>query len=310
MKKFLFVLLFSPVVSFGQVETTYEAESTYDPITGKTTTTTIKEKTSPYGAEKYKPDIKPFKPDYNRFPPAGEYRRRRRRGKTRPTITWVIKEKPIIRPIEKFNSAIYASVANSAPYSSNEYDGRVFSFGFEKGLSRNIALRFKYQSPNVYVSEVGYGPSDRNYSCSYDYQAFFLDFKVFDNIWNGLYERSGLEKPGGPWWSPSISFVKLNKERVSGYNAPIQYAEETSFGFGLCVGHDFHFRERFVYSTEILWMKYRNKNILDESRFGIWSISEVATSIGIKLSMSYRFNTPGKRMDKSLINADWIDWWL
>lgn len=236
----------------------------------------------------------------------------------RPSITRVVTENPIVRPIEKFNSAIYASAAFSTPYSSNEFDGRVFSFGFEKGLSRNISLRFKFQMPKDYVSKVtsnpgfdnGTAPYDRHYSCSYDYQAFFLDFKVFDNIWNGLYERSGLEKPGGPWWSPSISFVKLNKERVSGYNAPIQYTEETAFGFGLSVGHDLHFTERLICSTEILWMNYRNKNILDEARFGNWSISEEATSIGIKISMSYRFNTLGKRMGKSLINADWIDWWL
>jgi uncharacterized protein YhjY with autotransporter beta-barrel domain len=104
--------------------------------------------------------------------------------------------------------------------------------------------------------------------------------------------------------------VKLNKERVAGYNAPIQYAEQTSFGFGLSVGYDYHFTERLVGSTELLCMNYRNKKILDEARFNEWSISEEATSIGIKLSMSYRFNTLGKRMNKSLINADWIDFWL
>ncbi|MEC8457860.1 MAG: S1C family serine protease [Bacteroidota bacterium] len=230
----------------------------------------------------------------------------------------IVTEKPIIRPIEKFNSAIYASVAFSTPYSSNKFDGQVLSFGFEKGLSRNISLRFKFQMPKDYVSEVtsnpgfnnGQLPWNRRYSCSYDYQAFFLDFKVFDNIWQGLYNRSGLEQPGGPWWSPSISYVKLNKERVSGYDAPIQYEEETAFGFGLSVGHDLHFTQRLICSTEILWMNYRNKNILDEARFTPYSLSEESTSIGVKLSMSYRFNTLGKRMDKSLINADWIDWWL
>lgn len=219
----------------------------------------------------------------------------------------VAKKPPKPRPIEKFNSAIYASAAFSTPYSSNEYDGRVYSFGFEKGLSRDISLRFKYQMPKDYVSEYEGNSSNRDYSCSYDYQAFFLDFKVFDNSWG---DGNDIEKPGGPWWSPSISFVKLNKERVAGYNAPIQFAEQTSFGFGLSVGYDYHFTERLVGSTELLCMNYRNKKILDEARFNEWSISEEATSIGIKLSMSYRFNTLGKRMNKSLINADWIDFWL
>ena len=63
MKKLLLILLFFPFIGFGQ---TYEVKTTYDPLMNSSKST-INKKVSPYGTKKYKPDIKPFVPDYNSF---------------------------------------------------------------------------------------------------------------------------------------------------------------------------------------------------------------------------------------------------
>jgi len=63
MKKTLLILLCFPFIGFGQ---TYEVKTTYDPLMNSSKST-INKKVSPYGTKKYKPDIKPFVPDYNSF---------------------------------------------------------------------------------------------------------------------------------------------------------------------------------------------------------------------------------------------------
>jgi len=63
MKKGILLLLFIPLVSFGQ---TYEVETTYDPFSNSSKSTVKRQdNNSPYGTNKYRPDIKSFTPDYN-----------------------------------------------------------------------------------------------------------------------------------------------------------------------------------------------------------------------------------------------------
>lgn len=58
-KSITFLLLF-PLSSLGQI---YDVETTYDPWTNSSKST-IKKRESPYGRESYRPNIKPFTPDY------------------------------------------------------------------------------------------------------------------------------------------------------------------------------------------------------------------------------------------------------
>ena len=58
--KSIILLLLFPLSSLGQ---TYDVETTYDPWTNSSKST-IKKRESPYGRESYKPNIKPFTPDY------------------------------------------------------------------------------------------------------------------------------------------------------------------------------------------------------------------------------------------------------
>ena len=67
MKRKILLLLFIPLVSFGQTYE-YEVETTYDPLMNSSKSTVKrKDNNSPYGEKKYRPDIKPFVPDYNSF---------------------------------------------------------------------------------------------------------------------------------------------------------------------------------------------------------------------------------------------------
>ena len=63
MKRILFLVLLAPFIILGQ---TYEVETTYDPLFNTSKSTIRKQNSnSIYGSPKYKPNIKPFKPDYN-----------------------------------------------------------------------------------------------------------------------------------------------------------------------------------------------------------------------------------------------------
>lgn len=206
------------------------------------------------------------------------------------------KHVPIRRNEEVRANALYAVLANSTPYSANAFDGRIFSLGLEQKLNKKIFLRVKIQSPKEYISDVDYYngsslPWDEQYSCSYNYQAVFVDLKVFDNSFENTFSRNAMEEPGGPWWAPSLSFVRLKKERVSGIDAPMLYPNQTSIGIGGLVGYDWHFAKKYMFTSEILWMKYFNKDILDESRYYPTTISPQASSFCLSISLAYRFNT-------------------
>ena len=203
---------------------------------------------------------------------------------------------PIRRNEESRANALYTVLANSTPYSANAFDGKIFSLGLEQKLSQNLFLRVKIQAPKDYISVVDSNngsslPPNERYSCSYNYQAVFIDLKVFDTLFEDYFSRNALEGPGGPWWAASLSFVRMKKERVSGIDAPILYPNQTNIGFGGVVGYDWHFAEKYMFTSEILWMKYFNKDILDEGRYYNTTISPQASSLCLSISLAYRFNT-------------------
>ncbi|MDG1046375.1 MAG: hypothetical protein P8P81_07195 [Bacteroidia bacterium] len=143
--KSIILLLLFPLSSLGQ---TYDVETTYDPWTNSSKST-IKKRESPYGRESYKPDYKPFVPDYNSLERALNVRSAQQNA----ALAQQKRENKVKSDIEK-GRLLWNSIHNSANNASRLEHANLIR-NYHKSLIQNTSLpKAVNKKELIYYSDV------------------------------------------------------------------------------------------------------------------------------------------------------------